>query len=107
MLEFMPTFFDDFSWFVISLVTYHSFWDTVGRKLGGVGDIVGKEKFFWLCISRFIFVILYAMMLANKGKNTFWTSNWFNVTILTLISVSCGYLSTLGMNYGSDASTIN
>ena len=107
MLEFEPTFFSDFSWFVITLVTYHSFWDTVGRHLGGVKVIVPKTNFFGVCMTRFVFVLLYAMMIKYKSGYTFWTSNWFIVTNLTLISVTCGYLSTLGMNYGSDESTVN
>ena len=101
-----PTFFTDFSWFVITLVTYHSFWDTVGRYLAGIFNILPKKVFLWACLSRIIFVVFY--MLMHDGKDpSLWASNWFIIVNLTLFSFTCGYLSTLGMNYGSDETTLN
>ena len=103
MLLFEPTFFTSFTWFVISVVTFHSLFDTVGRYLAGKIDLVGKNNFFLVCLSRLVFVALY--LLQYQGG--VWGSDWFIIVNLFLFSLSCGYLSTLGMNYGSDSSTVD
>ena len=110
ILEIIPTFFtkdnNDMSWFVITMITYHSLFDTLGRYLAGKFNIIRKEIFFWVCLSRLIFVLTY--LLSYYGvAGSFFRSNWFIMLNLTLFSISCGYLSTLGMEYGSDSTTLN
>ena len=100
-----PTFFTDFSWFVISVVTFHSILDTLGRFIGGkYPDLVPKRLFMTVCLSRFVFVATY---LLTFYKISPFDSNWFIIANLLLFSISCGYLSTIGMNYGSDVTTID
>lgn len=98
-------FFPDFGWFVIFIVTFHSFWDTVGRWLAGKINLIPKSKFLLASMSRFVFFVVY--LLSNKSDNQIFRQDWFIITLFFLFSLSCGYLSTLGMNYGSDESTQN
>ena len=105
ILKYRPGFLAS-SWFVISVVTYHSFWDTVGRYLAGQYNCIPKPKFMGWCLSRVMFVLFYMLTFEGVEPQVF-GSDWFIITNLTLFSISCGYLSTLGMNYGSDASTVN
>jgi hypothetical protein len=100
------TFFKDFSWFVITVVTFHSFWDTIGRFVAGSWNFIPKEWFLAASVSRLIFVVLY--ILTFDGANqAFFGSDSFVIILFLFFSVSCGYLSTLGMNYGSDDTTGN
>ena len=104
MFKYELSFFTSFSWFAISIVTFHSVCDTLGRHLGGVYNVIPKHLYPWACASRIIFVFFY--MCTFKGvKPSIFGSDWFIITNFALFSVSCGYLSTIGMNYGSDAST--
>ena len=98
-----PTFFSDFSWFVISVVTFHSIVDTLGRYIGGrCPNLVAKHRYFLACLSRLIFVPAYLLTFYNIS---FFNSNWFIILNLFLFSISCGYLSTIGMNFGCDETT--
>ena len=98
-----PTFFTNFSWFVISVVTFHSVLDTIGRYIGGrFPTLVPKDRYLLACLSRFIFVPLYLLTFYDIS---FFNSNWFIIVNLLLFSISCGYLSTIGMNFGCDETT--
>ena len=109
MFIYEPTFFknSDYSWFVISIVTFHSLCDTLGRYLGGMetlANLVPKKSFLTACLSRVVFVAFYMFTYLGVMPSVF-GSDWFIILNLALFSISCGYLSTIGMNYGSDAST--
>jgi len=106
ILKYEPSFFTSFSWFVICVVTYHSFWDTIGRYLGGKISLINKEQFMAASLSRIIFVVFYLLTFKSIQPQIF-GSNWFIIANLTLFSVSCGYLSTIGMNFGADETTVN
>ena len=106
MFKYELSFFKPYkySWFAISIVTFHSLCDTLGRHLGGTFNIISKKAYPWVCASRLIFVVFY--MLTFKGVNPdVFGSDWFIIINFALFSISCGYLSTIGMNYGSDSST--
>ena len=51
-----------------------------------------------------VFVVFYLLTYFEVNKEIF-GSDWFIITNLALFSITCGYLSTIGMNYGSDSST--
>jgi len=55
----MPSFFTSSSWFIITMVTYHSFFDTLGRYIAGKINIIPKQIFIWVCLSRIIFIITF------------------------------------------------
>lgn len=68
--------------------------------------MIKKPQFMTACFCRFIFVVFY-MLTFKTYKPEIFGSNWFIVTNFTLFSVSCGYLSTIGMNFGADETTKN
>ena len=106
MFKYELSFFKEysFSWFAISIVTFHSICDTIGRHLGGNSTLISKKVYPWACASRIIFVVFY-MLTFTGVKPEIFGSDWFILINFAFFSVSCGYLSTMGMNYGSDAST--
>lgn len=60
MFQFKYTFIDDFSWFVIVVVTYNSVGDLVGRLLAGCFDLFSKKVLLPAVIVRgIIFFVLY------------------------------------------------
>ena len=107
MFVFELSFFTNYSWFAISIVTFHSLMDTTGRYIGGMTSVVGvvtKKVFVYLCLSRFVFVVFYMLTYERVAADVF-GSDWFIIVNLTFFSISCGILSTIGMNYGSDETT--
>jgi len=62
MLEQKWTFIPSFSWFVITLVTYASWADTVGRFIAGKIDLIPKRHFgLWCLIRGALFTMLYLL----------------------------------------------
>jgi len=57
-------------------------------------------------VSRIVFVGCYLCTYGDDYPEVF-GSDWFIITLLTFFSISCGYLSNVGMIYGSDSSTGN
>ena len=98
-----------YSWFVVSILMFHSFLDTLGRYLASIpkfAALVPKKFYLLACFSRFLFVILYMLTIKKVNEDIF-GSDWFILTLFTLFSISCGYLSTIGMVYGTDETTEN
>ena len=90
---------------MITVVTYASCADTLGRWLAGRVDLIPKRHFWWSTLVRgLIFVILY--MLTYDGVDPgFFGADWFVIILLGLFAATCGYWSTIGMKYGSDETT--
>jgi len=62
MLGIQWNFIDDFSWFVITLVTFASVSDTFGRWLAGQVDLVPKYHYFLSNIIRgVLFTVIYLL----------------------------------------------
>jgi hypothetical protein len=100
---------EDYSWFVIFVVTFHSLSDTLGRYLGAMEfsrKLITKKVFPWMCLARLVFVYFYLLSF-NGVRPEIFGADWFIVTNLFLFSISCGYLTNIGMRYGSDSTTIN
>ena len=68
--------------------------------------MIKKTEFMKACLCRLIFVLFYMLTIKSYIPEIF-GSTWFIVTNFTLFSVSCGYLSTIGMNFGADETTEN
>lgn len=62
MLEYQWSFISDFSWFVITLVTYASLSDTIGRWLAGRFDLIPKRHYFLSCIMRGAFFTVVCLL---------------------------------------------
>ena len=88
---------------MITLVTYASVGDTVGRYLAGWKDLLSKEHFFMTSLVRgVIFVVLF--LLTNAGVSVF-GSDWFIIISLGLFLITSGYWTTIGMKFGCDEKT--
>jgi MFS family permease len=106
-----PEFFQkySYSWFVVSILMFHSLLDTIGRYCAGIPQmmaLIPKGCLLGACCSRIIFVVLYMLTILKVNENIF-GSDWFILSLFTVFSISCGYLSTIGMVYGTDDSTKN
>ena len=106
-----PEFFQkyDYSWFVVSILMYHSLLDTLGRYCAGVpklAALIPKNYLFGASCGRIIFVVLYMLTIWKVNESIF-GSDWFILSLFTLFSISCGFLSTIGMVHGTDDTTKN
>ena len=107
MLEYQFSFIPNFSWFVIVVVTYASVGDTVGRWLAGKKDLISKPSLLGVCIVRGAFFTVAYMLTFEGIWPKFFGSQTFVIVMLGLFALSCGYLATISMKYGSDASTVH
>lgn len=98
--------FISIDWWFPLLSTFHSFFDTLGRYLAGVGNIVPKKIFLPVSFGRVILIIPY-VLIAECVREGILGQDWFLILLFFIFSITCGYLSTLGMNYGSDETTVN
>mmetsp|Transcript_86260 Transcript_86260/g.118937 ORF Transcript_86260/g.118937 Transcript_86260/m.118937 type:complete len:163 (-) Transcript_86260:51-539(-) len=105
-LAYEPSFFVDFSWFVIALMIFTNVCDTIGRILAKRFEVIPKKYFNKISLFRIIFIVTYMLTYEGVAEN-FFGSNAFIIINLMLFAISCGYLSTLGMKYGSDQSTVD
>lgn len=88
-------------------MTYASLADTLGRWLANLKDLISKQALLWVCIVRGA-CFTAAYMLTFEGVwPRFFGSQWFVIIMLGFFAASCGYLTTVGMKYGSDESTVN
>lgn len=105
-LAYKPTFFLDYSWFVITLMIFTNVCDTIGRMLAKRFEYLPKKYFNKVSLFRIIFILTYMLTYCGVDED-FFGSNAFIIINLMLFGISCGYLSTLGMKYGSDQSTVD
>ena len=103
--DFQWGFISDYSWFVITLVTYASLSDTLGRWLAGMADLVPKKHFLLSSVIRgVIFTVIYLLTFFDVSEN-FLGSTWFIMLGLLIFATTYGYWITLGFKYGSDETT--
>lgn len=107
MLEYQFTFIKSFSWFCITVITYASWADTLGRWLATKFDWVRKSWLLSVCLIRGVFFTLCYMLTFEGICPKVFGSEWFIIPMLGLFALSCGYLSTKAMTFGSDSTTIN
>lgn len=88
-------------------MTYASWADTLGRYIAGKKDFFGKSKVLPVCLVRGIFFTVMYMMTFEGVASVFFGSQWFVIVMLFWFALSCGYLSTVGMKFGSDSETKN
>lgn len=107
MLEYQWSFINDFSWFVITLVTYASLADTIGRWIAGHFDLISKRHYFLSCILRgAMFTFICLLTFFGVWEEVF-AATWFLVGGLFFFASSFGYWITLGFKYGTDATVID
>jgi len=99
------SFFNNFSWFVIFIVTYASVCDTIGRWIAGKFDFIPKPWFLVACLIRVVVFLITYLLTFEKVGESFFNSDVFVLVNLGLFAISCGYLSTIGMKFGSDETT--
>mmetsp|Transcript_7966 Transcript_7966/g.10421 ORF Transcript_7966/g.10421 Transcript_7966/m.10421 type:complete len:88 (+) Transcript_7966:485-748(+) len=80
--------------------------DTIGRILAKKFEVIPKKHYHKIALFRIIFIFTYMFTYLGVGEN-FFGSNGFIIINLILFATSCGYLSTLGMKYGTDKSTVD
>eukprot|EP00347_Sterkiella_histriomuscorum_P021950 403332207 len=101
MLKKKLDFIDSFAWFANGIITLHNVCDTIGRTLAGRWIIVNKKNYPYVCLIRLIFVITYCFFFFGVAPQFFQNDAWVIIQVI-LFSLSCGYLASLGMYYGSD-----
>ena len=102
MLKYQWTFIDNFSWFVITLVTYASVCDTIGRYIAGKKDLVSKRSFFVSALVRGVFFVAIFMLTYEGVYVKVFGSDWFIILALGIFASTAGYWTTIGMKYGCD-----
>jgi hypothetical protein len=107
MLEQQLSFIPNFSWFVITIVTFASLCDTVGRTLADYFELVSSKNFLSSVIVRSAFFILTYMLTYENVAPGLFKSDWMILTNLGLFASSFGYWTSLGMKYGSASETKN
>ena len=102
-LSFTP----NFSWFVITIVTYASLCDTLGRTLADYFEVVSSKWFLTSVLVRSaVFITTYMLTFEGVAPH-FFRSDWFVLTNLGLFAISFGYWTSLGMKYGTAPETKN
>lgn len=105
MLKYQWGFIKDFSWFVITLVTYASICDTIGRYIAGWRDFIPKNSFFASAIIRGVFFVVIFMLMYEGVYVKVFGSDWFIIVALGCFASTAGYWTTVGMKYGCDENT--
>ena len=105
MLGFQWPFIPNFSWFVITVVTYASFGDTMGRTAAKHFDFLSKETFLMTCSIRGVLFTTVYLLAFYKVATVVFGSTWFMIISLGIFAASCGYWTTIGMKYGSGRET--
>ena len=102
LLEYQWSFIDDFSWFCITLISFCSFCDTVGRLIASYFDIITKGGYLWSTIIRGIFFTTVYLLNFNSVAVEFFGATWWMIVCLFFFATSFGYLVTIGFKYGGD-----
>ena len=105
MLKYQWSFISNFSWFVITLVTYASVCDTIGRYIAGWKDFVPKRYFFASALVRGVFFVVLFMLTYEEVYVTVFGSDWFIISALGIFASTAGYWTTVGMKHGCDEET--
>ena len=101
------SFIQNFSWFVITIVTFASLCDTLGRTLADYIEIVSSKWFLTSVILRSAFFVTTYMCTYAGAAPGFFRADWFVLTNLGLFATSFGYWTSLGMKYGTAPETKN
>ena len=86
-------------------MTYASVCDTIGRYIAGKFDFIPKPWYLWVCLIRVVLFLITYLLTFEKVGESFFNSDFFVLLNLGLFAISCGYLSTIGMKFGSDETT--
>ena len=96
MLKYQWSFIHNFSWFVITLITYSSVCDTIGRYVAGLRDFLPKRYFLTSSLIRGIFFIAIFMMVFEGVYHTVVGSDWFMILVIGCFLSTSGYWTTIG-----------
>ena len=105
MLGFQWSFIDDFSWFVITLVTFSSICDTLGRFLARIFVPIKKGGYLISSLIRGVFFSTIYLLTFYGADNAFFGATWWIILGLFWFAMTFGYWITLGFQYGADEST--
>jgi len=106
MLESKWSFINDFSWFVITLVTFASLCDTLGRWAAQIINIPKRIYLLASIVRGVFFTTIYVMAFCNVWSSVL-GSTWFNIVALFFFASTFGHSVTIGFKHGSDESTID
>ena len=105
ILQYQLSFIPDFTWFVIFVVTYGSVLYIIGSFIAGRIDIIPKRLYLLVSTIRaLIFTTTYVLIYKNVAPG-FFKSDSFTLINMGLFGVTYGFFATLGMKFGSDATT--
>jgi len=106
MLQSKWSFIDDFSWFVITLVTFASLCDTLGRWAVQMINLPKRAYLVSSLIRGAFFTIVYLLAFFNVWSS-FLESTTFEIISLFVLATTFGYMVTIGFKHGSDESNID
>lgn len=92
---------------MITIVTFASLCDTIGRTLADHFELVSFKHYLLSSITRSIFFIVTYMSTYEGLAPGLLRSDWFVLTNLGLFATSFGYWTSIGMKFGSAEETKN
>ena len=98
-------FIDDYSWFVITLVTFASLSDTFGRWLAAQVRFVSKRLYLLSTVVRGAMFSGICLLTFFGVYSVWFGATWWLMFGLFCFASSFGYWITLGFQYGADEST--
>ena len=107
LLEYQWSFISDFSWFVITVVTYASLGDTLGRWFAAKVDFITKRHYLLACVIRGAFFTLACLLTFFGVYPELFGATWYLVVGLFFFASTFGYFITLGFRHGADESTVD
>ena len=106
MLESQWSFIDDFSWFVIILITFASLCDTLGRWFASFINLPKRAYLIASIIRGALFTLIYLLAFCGVWSSGL-ESTAFEIIALFGFASTFGYFVTIGFKHGSDESTVD
>mmetsp|Transcript_39509 Transcript_39509/g.51719 ORF Transcript_39509/g.51719 Transcript_39509/m.51719 type:complete len:142 (+) Transcript_39509:835-1260(+) len=106
MLGIQWSFIKDYSWFVITLVTFASLCDSFGRFVASKVNLP-KPMYLLSCIIRGALFTPICLLTFFGVAPVIFQATWFMVMGLFFFAVTFGYWVTIGFKHGSDESTVD
>ena len=96
LLGFQWSFIDDYSWFVITIVTYASVSDTFGRWLACRVRLVGKPRYLASCVLRGVLFSSICLLTFFGVYPQLFAATWWLVMGMFFFASTFGHWITLG-----------
>ena len=106
MLGIQWHFIKNYSYFVVTLVTYASVCDFGGKFLARNGSKLAPKQYFLLsCMVRTVMLSAICLLTYFGVYLTIFGADWWMVMGLFFFAGTFGFWITLGFKYGADEST--